>query len=295
MSLIGLSCRIFQIGKQSKIKWPCSHLSSCLQQRLCSTTSEIPKLQHGTSLPTIIDFPSFQTRSIQAPREALVETLYDEDSVGLVSLNPEVFGQLPLLHVMHDNIKWQTQYKHINYNHALSRHECRGGGRKPWPQKGLGRARHGSRRSPLFLKGGVAHGPRRYTTKFYMLAYGNRVLGLTSALSAKFAQDDLKVVRSLDVASSAPEPLLELLEQRLWGPSVLFVHTDDIMPEKICKATETIGHINLMPVYGLNVYSMLKHDTLVLTVPALRLLEERLMHAIYNTAGAHLHSPTQLL
>lgn len=63
-----------------------------------------------------------------------------------------------------------------------------GGGRKPWPQKGMGRARHGSIRSPLFKGGGVAHGPRSPATHFYMLPFYQRVLGLTSTLSIKLAQ-----------------------------------------------------------------------------------------------------------
>lgn len=74
------------------------------------------------------------------------------------------------------------------FEHAQSRAEMRGGGRKPWPQKGLGRARHGSIRSPLFYKGGAAHGPRSPKTYFYMLPFHKRVLGLTSTLSIKLAQ-----------------------------------------------------------------------------------------------------------
>lgn len=61
-------------------------------------------------------------------------------------------------------------------------------GRKPWPQKGTGRARHGTRRSPMFKGGAVIHGPRSHTTHFYMLPFYKRVFGLTSTLSVKLAQ-----------------------------------------------------------------------------------------------------------
>lgn len=74
------------------------------------------------------------------------------------------------------------------YAHTKVRNEVRGGGRKPWPQKGLGRARHGSIRSPLFRGGGVIHGPRSPKTYFFMLPFYKRVLGLTSTLSIKHAQ-----------------------------------------------------------------------------------------------------------
>lgn len=132
-----------------------------------------------------------------------------------------------------------------------TRAEVRGGGRKPWPQKGLGRARHGSIRSPLWRKGGKAHGPRSPTTYFYMLPFYTRVAGLTGALSVKLAQDDLHIVNDLEIPSTEPSYLQDLIEQRNWGPSVLFVDSKDEMPPNMTAASDQIRHVNLMPVYGL--------------------------------------------
>jgi len=98
-----------------------------------------------------------------------------------------------------------------------------GGGRKPWPQKGTGRARHGSIRSPLFYGGGQAHGPRGPKSYFFMLPFYARVKGLYSTLSVKLAQDDLKIVDSLEIPSKDPKFLERLAEERHWGMSVLFV------------------------------------------------------------------------
>lgn len=75
-----------------------------------------------------------------------------------------------------------------SFAHSKTRAEVSGGGRKPWPQKGLGKARHGSIRSPLWRGGGIAHGPRSPTTHFFMLPFYSRVLGLITALSIKLAQ-----------------------------------------------------------------------------------------------------------
>jgi len=67
------------------------------------------------------------------------------------------------------------------------------------------------------------------------------------------------------------------VERRKWGISVLFVDDADIVPRNIAIATDTIGHMNIMPSYGLNVFSMLKHETLVLTVAAVNTIEEKLL------------------
>lgn len=83
-----------------------------------------------------------------------------------------------------------------------------------------------------------------------MLPFYTRVAGLTSTLSVKLAQDDLYIVNDLEIPSNKPSYIEELIEERHWGPSVLFVDTDDIMPENISEATDTIKHVNLMPVYG---------------------------------------------
>jgi len=110
-----------------------------------------------------------------------------------------------------------------NWTTLKTRAEMPGGGRKPWPQKGTGRARHGSIRSPIFYNGGKAHGPRGPKTYFNMLPFFLRVKGLCIGLSAKFAQDDVKIVDSLDIPSEDPKYLEDLAAERHWGVSVLFV------------------------------------------------------------------------
>ncbi|XP_071519980.1 large ribosomal subunit protein uL4m [Panulirus ornatus] len=220
-------------------------------------------------------------RNVVKAREAWIETLdasTDSPQVGLMHLHPRIFAACPRLDIIHENVVWQRKYRMVNTAHTKLRSEVRGGGKKPYPQKGTGRARHGSIRSPLWVGGGVCHGPRAFTTQFYMLPFANRIQGLTSTLSAKFAQDDIKFVDSLDMPSDEAGYIEKLCENRCWGPSVLFVDDTDVMPRNIIIATETIQHMNLIPVYGLNVHSMLKHETLVLTVSAARCIEERILY-----------------
>lgn len=161
----------------------------------------------------------------QKPRQVWVENLdtIDEKKLGLIDLHPDVYAVNPRIDVIHQNIRWQKMYKYVSYAHTKTRSEVRGGGRKPWPQKGMGRARHGSIRSPLFRGGGIAHGPRSPTPHFYMLPFYSRVLGLTSCLSVKLAQDDLHIVDSLEIPTEEKPFIEELIKSRNWGPSVLFI------------------------------------------------------------------------
>ncbi|XP_063975928.1 large ribosomal subunit protein uL4m [Diachasmimorpha longicaudata] len=218
-------------------------------------------------------------------RQVWIENLDEvvERKLGLSELHPAIFADKPRVDILHQNIRWQRMYKYINFAHGRSRAEMPGGGRKPWPQKGTGRARQGSIRAPQWIKGGQAHGPRSPTTHFYMLPFYSRIAGLTTAFSVKLAQDDLHIVNDLEIPTKSPEFIESLIEERNWGPAVLFVDTEDLMPENITLATETLKHVNLMPVYGLNVYSMLKHDTLVLTERAARRIEDKLLHHLHRS------------
>lgn len=166
-----------------------------------------------------IDYP----KRFVEPRDVWIESLEDDEKKGILQLDPKIFSATPRMDIVHLNVEWQKKYRYVSFAHAKLRFECRGGGRKPWPQKGLGKARHGSIRSPLFRGGGVAHGPRSPTTHFYMLPFFTRVLGLTTTLSIKLAQDDLHVVKDLEIPTDDKDYIKNLIEERNWGPSVLII------------------------------------------------------------------------
>lgn len=257
-------------------------------RRLCTsvTEQETPTSVgfHDEKILPIISKQTYQDEKYiyQKPREVWIENLdtVQEKKLGFITLHPDVFAASPRIDIIHQNVRWQKMYRFVCYAHTRTRAECKGGGRKPWPQKGMGRARHGSIRSPLWKGGGIAHGPRSPTPHFYMLPFYTRVAGLTSTLSVKLAQDDLHIVNDLEIPNTESSYMNDLIAERNWGPSVLFVDTDDIMPLNITSATDEIRHVNLMPAYGLNVYSMLKHDTLVLTERAARLIEEKILYQL---------------
>ncbi|XP_019657490.1 39S ribosomal protein L4, mitochondrial isoform X2 [Ailuropoda melanoleuca] len=190
---------------------------------------------------------------VPAPRrpvQAWVESLrgYEQERVGLAELHPEVFSIAPRLDILHQVVTWQKNFKRISYAKTKTRAEVRGGGRKPWPQKGSGRSRHGSIRSPIWRGGGIAHGPRGPTSYYYMLPMKVRVQGLKVALTVKLAQDDLHIVDSLELPTSDPQYLTELARYRRWGDSVLLVDlAHDDMPQNIVAAASGLKTFNLIP------------------------------------------------
>lgn len=131
--------------------------------------------------------------------DKLTAELYAADGTlkGTVDLNTDVFGIEPNTAVMHQVVTAQLAAKRSGTHSTKTRAEVRGGGRKPWAQKGLGRARHGSIRSPQWKGGGVVHGPRPrdYSQR---TPKKMRRLALRSALSTRAAAGQIKVVESFD-------------------------------------------------------------------------------------------------
>ncbi|XP_048198255.1 39S ribosomal protein L4, mitochondrial [Perognathus longimembris pacificus] len=259
--------------------WGCRGVNSLVEE--AERPAEAPQPASSVGLPDpVLRKCELPVPAHRRPVQAWVESLrgYEQERVGLAELHPEVFATTPRLDILHQVAVWQRNFKRISYAKTKTRAEVRGGGRKPWQQKGSGRARHGSIRSPIWRGGGVAHGPRGPTSYYYMLPMKVRALGLKVALTVKLTQDDLHIVDSLELPTSDPQYLTELAHYRRWGSSVLLVDlTHEGMPQNIVEATSRLKTFTLVPAVGLNVYSMLKHQTLVLTLPTVTFLEEKLL------------------
>ncbi|KAL7054741.1 hypothetical protein AAHC03_025787 [Spirometra sp. Aus1] len=371
-----------------------------------------------------------------APRQAWVESLRSADPdnayldlpTDIIDLHPDIFATFPRIDLVHKNLSWQAHYRLVDWRCITTRaellHRSR---RKPWPQKGTGRARHGNRRTHIWKGGGQCKGPRGPESFFSVLPYSVRVTGLLSMLTIKHAQGDLHIVEDLslseeleeasrsvyelannralrrlrlEAAESSPEAtntaatsrdllarlalseaellassrpleqsdlhaamereneeteelldlikggkaaeaakvayeaaeyLRRLVDSREWGPAVLFItegeaflgkQPDDASPPSTANlaialacasyaqyidsevAPEAAVHsppvgsmaaapralhpgrgLTLMPLHGLNVWSMVHHDTLVLTRRSLDLLEARLLDAQRKVNG----------
>ncbi|CAG0890993.1 unnamed protein product [Cyprideis torosa] len=186
------------------------------------------------------------------PREAWIESWVDDYCpLGILPLNSYVFAHPVDIWCIQKNVHWQHNLRRINWTFAKNRKEMRGGGRKPWPQKGTGRARAGSIRAPHFINGGAGENAPRGPNSFYVpIEEKDKIAGLCSVLSAKFAQDDIRIVPDLHVPSDSPKFMHDLMERRKWGVSALLVDDTDEFPENITKICNEIDQVNIMPVYG---------------------------------------------
>ena len=219
--------------------------------------------------------------------EAWVTSLdeVEESNNEIIQLHPDVFRVTPRLDLLHRNVTWQQNYRNLVLTKMLSKADMPGGGKKPWPQKKQGRHHAGSIRSPHFVRGGFAHGVKGPLTRFYMLPDTIRIHGLRTALTIKHVQDDLVIVNDFNsLGTPDPQFLHDLADERNWGYSVLFVDISvDDFPKNLLEATEQISSFTAMPLYGLNCYSIVKHETLVLSRRVVDLLERRILEQLYKT------------
>jgi large subunit ribosomal protein L4 len=181
---------------------------------------------------------------------------------GEVSLDPGIFGIEPNLAVMHQVVTAQRAAARSGSASTKTRAEVRGGGRKPWRQKGLGRARHGSIRSPQWKGGGVAHGPkpRSYAQR---TPKKMKQLALRSALSARAAANEIKVVEAFDWDAPKTKAATALLAgMGVAGKALFVLAPSDRIAE---RSVRNIPTVNVLTVGQLNTYDVLWADTVVFT------------------------------
>jgi large subunit ribosomal protein L4 len=203
--------------------------------------------------------------------DKLTADLYSADgkNQGTVELNADIFGIEPNTAVMHQVVTAQLAAARAGTHSTKTRSEVRGGGRKPWRQKGLGRARHGSIRSPQWVGGGVAHGPkpRDYSQR---TPKKMKRLALRSALSVRAAAGKIKVVQTFD-AWDEPKTknaisLLDAMSAK--GKVLLLVENQ----EKIAsKSFRNLQSVIACSVGQANTYDVLWADTIVMSQGSLEL------------------------
>ncbi|GIW40116.1 MAG: 50S ribosomal protein L4 [Candidatus Binatia bacterium] len=194
----------------------------------------------------------------------------DNQVLGEVSLPPAFCGPVRR-HLLYEAVKMQLANRRAGTACTKTRGEVRGGGRKPWRQKGTGRARAGSIRSPLWVGGGTVFGPKPRDYSYRMPRTARRA-ALASALSLKAREDKLLVVENLDLPEIKTKAVVALLE-RLGVESGLLVTGEP--NETLEKSARNLPRVKVLRVEGINPYDILRYDRLVLTRSALEKLRER--------------------
>lgn len=199
--------------------------------------------------------------------------LYNQggSQVGDIEMQDNVFGIEPNQNVLYDAIVMQQASKRQGNHATKNRSAVRGGGRKPWRQKGTGRARQGSIRSPQWVGGGVVFGPspRSYSFK---LPKKVRRLALKSALSLKVIDNDLLVVEDLSIEKPKTKEVVALLNNLSVDKKALVVTGD--YDEAVSLSARNIQGVTVVTSNGINVLDVVNHDKLIMTKSAVEKVEE---------------------
>lgn len=249
----------------------CAHAGiNALQARLFTATPATHDSAPGPAQP-------------EHTRQAWVYDMFGDtplERTDIVGLSNYVFGAEPRLDIMHRVVVWQRREWWQGTTRTKSRGEVRGGGRKPWKQKGTGRARVSSTRNPIWRGGGVVHGPKPRDNSI-KLPKKVHYMALRTALSVKLGQGDLVIVEDFDAATPKTKAIASILEDSKLAPSVLFCDGVEV-PKNFALAVRNIPKCAAINVSELSVYEMLLRHRLVLTRSAVAILEELLGPAVFT-------------
>jgi large subunit ribosomal protein L4 len=187
-------------------------------------------------------------------------------------LNEAIFGAKTRTHLLHQTIVMQLANRRAGSASTKSKGLVRGGGKKPWRQKGTGRARSGSIRSPIWVGGGTTFGPvpRDYS---YRLPRTARREAMLSALSLKNRDGKIIVVDKFEFEQAKTKVMVKALAELKVESAVIVISQPDV---KIERSARNLPKVKVLRVEGINVYDLLRYDHLILTQEALQRLEERL-------------------
>jgi large subunit ribosomal protein L4 len=200
-------------------------------------------------------------------------TNLDNKSVGDIDLADEIFGLPVRKDILARMVQWQLAKRRAGTHKTKGISDIQGTTKKPWSQKGSGRARQGSLRSPQFRGGAVIFGPVVRSHAFGMQKKVRR-LALKTALSSKQAEGKLVVLDDATLAQPKTGALAQRFEKLGWN-SVLIIG-GPVLDENFARAARNIPKVDVLPQQGANVYDILRRDTLVLTRDAVHHLEARL-------------------
>lgn len=194
-------------------------------------------------------------------------------TVGSIELSDAVFGAEVNEALLYEAVRQYTAARRSGTAATKTRHEVSGSGKKLWKQKGTGRARVGSIRSPLWRHGGTVHGPQPRSYEYKLPR--KMVLGaLRSALSAKLRDGELRVVRAFELTDHKTKNIVNVLGKLQAKKTVLLVEAGE--NTNLTRASRNLRGVKLLPTKDVNVYDLLRHQEVLLSETAARKLSEAL-------------------
>ena len=195
------------------------------------------------------------------------------EKVGEVEINDTIFGVEVINSVLHDVVRMQRANRRSGNASTKTRGEVRGGGAKPWRQKGTGRARSGTNNSPIWRGGGTTFGPkpRDYS---YKLPKKVKRLALRMAISARMDEGNLVIVDQMNIETPKTKEFVSIMNNFEYADCLIV--TDQPEDNLQLSARNAVGY-KIIPVAGLNVYDILKFSKLMLMQSSLEQLEARLL------------------
>lgn len=196
------------------------------------------------------------------------------EKVSDITLNAEIWGIVPNDAVLYDAITLARNAMRQGTHDTKTRSEVSGGGRKPWRQKGTGRARQGSTRAPHWIKGGIVFGPhpRSYDKK---MNRKERRLALKSALAYKNIDKELIVVDNFNLENAKTKDAKQALKNLKVSKNVLIVVNE--LDDNIILATRNLKNVNLLQANEINTLDIVAADNMIVTVDAVKTIEEVLV------------------
>lgn len=194
----------------------------------------------------------------------------DKNTVGSAVIDPNIFEAPVKEHLLHTVVRWQLTNRRSGTASTKTRGEVRGGGAKPWKQKHLGRARQGSIRSPQWRKGAVVFGPRPRDWS-YTIPKKVRREALKGALSVKHREGRLFIIREFNLPEISTKNVVEFMKRFGLGKTLIVINDKN---ENLRRSARNLKNLKILNIDGLNVYDLLRFDSLVITEDSLLRLRE---------------------
>jgi large subunit ribosomal protein L4 len=194
----------------------------------------------------------------------------NKNKVGSVVIDPDIFESPVKEHLLHTVVRWQLANRRSGTASTKTRGEVSGGGRKPWKQKHLGRARQGSIRSPQWRKGAVVFGPRPRDWS-YDIPKKVRRQALKSALSIKHRDGKLIIIREINLPEISTKSVVEFIKRFELDKTLILINDKN---ENLRRSARNLKSLKILSTEGVNVYDLLRFDFLVVTEDSLLRLRE---------------------